>query len=212
MKLLLPLAVIAGALSVLLGVPLGGTLLLVAALVFPIGFFSVKDDRKIDKRDADMASFLRALGGVSKATGTTLTEALTRIDIRATGYLAPEVKRLHVRLLSGIDPQQCWHRFVEETGSELVHRAVQVFWDGVSKGGDPEEVGARAAFFASKIATLRAKRRLVSSTFSWVSIPMHAAITGLLIFIVDVMGRFSQAIQDTQPGGGGRRTRRLVSR
>ena len=46
-----------------------------------------------------------------------------------------------------------------------------------------------------KISLLRAKRRLVSSTFGWLSIPMHAAITGLLIFIVHIISRFDKMLQ-----------------
>ena len=198
-KLLLPLAITVGALSVLLGLDLGWTMILVAVLLMPVGLMGRLDYRKIDKRDADIAAFLRVLGGVTKATGTTLTEALSRIDIRATGSLAPEVKKLYVRVDSGIDPELCWQKFVAETGSELVDRAVRIFWDGTNKGGDPEEVGARASFFAMNTALLRAKRRMVSATFEWLSIPMHGAIAGLLIFIVQIMNLFSKVIVDLQP-------------
>jgi len=201
-KVLLTLVVIAGALLGLMGVPLGWIMLTLAALVSPVGLFSIWDDRRIDKRDADIASFLRALGGVTKAIGTTVSEALSRIDTRATGSLASEVKKLNVRLASGIAPELCWRRFVAETGSELVDRTVRIFWDGVSKGGDPEEVGNRASFFAMKIALLRAKRRMVSATFGWLSIPMHIAITGLLMFIVEIMALFGKTIAEAQVSDG----------
>jgi len=198
-KILLPLAAIVGVLSMLAGVGLGWTMILVAALAFPVGFLSVRDDKKIDKRDADIAAFLRTLGGVTRATGTTVTEGLSRIDIRATGSLRREVKNLHLSLVSGIEPALCWRRFVEDTGSELIDRTVQIFWDGISKGGDPEEVGARASFFAMKIALLRAKRSLVSTTFGWLSVAMHVAIAGLLVFIVDVMTLFGEALENLRP-------------
>ena len=199
-KVMLTLVVIAGALLGLVGMPLSWIMLTLAILVSPVGLFSMWDDRRIDKRDADIASFLRALGGVTKAIGTTVTEALSRIDTRATGSLASEVKKLNVRLASGIAPDLCWRRFVAETGSELVDRTVRIFWDGISRGGDPEEVGNRASFFAMKIALLRAKRRMVGATFGWLSIPMHGAITALLIFIVNIMALFGKTIGEAQVG------------
>ena len=202
LKILLPLGLIVGALSFLMGLGLGWAMILVAVLVLPVGLVMSRDDKKINKRDSDIASFLRALGAVTKTTGTTVTEALGRIDIRSTGSLAPDVKRLHVRLTSGIEPDLCWRRFVAETGSELIDRTVRIFWDGINKGGDPDEVGARASFFATKIAQLRAKRQMVSSTFGWLSMPMHAALVVLLVFIVNVMELFGQAIQSIQPASG----------
>ena len=197
-KIFLPLALIAGAIPLLIGWGLGWAMILTAVMVLPVGLLMVRDDTKIDKRDADIAPFLRSLGGVTKAIGSTVAEGLSRIDVRSTGSLAPHVRRLQIGLDSSIDPDLCWRRFVAETGSELIDRTVRVFWDGISKGGDPEEVGTRAAFFATKIAELRSKRQMVAATFGWLSMPMHAALIGLLVFIVNVMGMFSQALQSIQ--------------
>ena len=197
-KIFLPLALIAGALSLLIGLGLGWAMILTAVMVLPVGLLRVRDDTKIDKRDAEIASFLRSLGGVTRAIGSTVAEGLSRIDVRSTGSLAPHVRRLQIGLDSGIDPDLCWRRFVAETGSELIDRTVRTFWDAISKGGDPEEVGARASFFAMKIAELRSKRQMVAATFGWLSMPMHAALIGLLVFIVNVMGMFGQAMQSIQ--------------
>ena len=133
-KILGPTAVILVVVSLAMGVGLAWTLLLGAALFLPVGFFSVRDDREIDKKDADIAPFLRALGGVTEATGTTIAEALSRIDVRSTGSLAPEVRKLRIRLQSGFEPALCWRRFVADTGSELVDRTIKVFCDGIPKG------------------------------------------------------------------------------
>ncbi|HEX77528.1 MAG TPA: archaellar assembly protein FlaJ [Dehalococcoidia bacterium] len=200
-KICLPLAVVGCPLLALLKVNIGWILALGGILLLPVGLVSLRDDRRIDRRDGDIAAFLRTLGGVTGAIGTTITEALGRMDLRATGSLAPEVNRLRVRLSSGIKPELCWQRFVAETGSEQVDRTVRVFWDGISLGGEPEQVGNRASLYAMKIALLRAKRRLVSSTFGWLSIPMHGAIGGLLVFIVEVMGIFGRTVQGMMPTG-----------
>ena len=128
-KIFLPLALIAGAIPLLIGWGLGWAMILTAVMVLPVGLLMVRDDTKIDKRDADIAPFLRSLGGVTKAIGTTVAEGLSRIDVRSTGSLAPHVRRLQIGLDSSIDPDLCWRRFVAETGSELIDRTVRVFWD-----------------------------------------------------------------------------------
>lgn len=200
-KILVPLSVVGGGGVYAMGYGLGWAVLLGAALIFPVGYISARDDKKIGKRDEEIAPFLRALGGIAKATGTTVSDAVSRIDIRSVGALAPEVRRLNIRLLAGIDPNLCWRTFVGETGSELVDRTVRVFWDGTNMGGDPQEVGSRASFFAMKISLLRAKRRLVAATFGWLSIPMHIAITALLLFVINVLALFGSAIDRVRPGG-----------
>ena len=201
-KICLPLALIICALLFMLRVDIGWIMVLGGVCLLPVGLSSLWDDRKIDKRDRDIAAFLRTLGGVTKAIGSTVTEALTRIDLRSTGSLLPDVKKLLVRLSSGIRPDLCWQQFVAESGSEQVQRTVHIFWDGISLGGDPEQVGSRASLYAMKIALLRAKRKLVSATFGWLSIAMHGAIAGLLVFILEIMTLFGKTIEEMQPAEG----------
>ena len=202
-NILVPVAVCVATFP-LLGVDLGWTLVLMAALIFPVGFISTLDDRKINKRDQDIAAFIRALGGVTKSIGASVTEGLLRVNLRASGSLAPELLKLRKRLASGIDPDVCWDRFTSETGSELVHRTVKIFYGGIRVGGDPDEVSVRAAHFAMKVALLRAKRRLVSATFFWVSIPVQLIVTGLPIFIVEILTLFSLTLQGMDLDGAGR--------
>ncbi|RLC91826.1 MAG: hypothetical protein DRI39_09575 [Chloroflexi bacterium] len=191
----LPLAVVVCSLLALKGMEMGRIMLIGAAFLLPTGLVIMWDDRNIDKRDNDIAGLLRSLGGVATAIGSTLTEALSRLDLHSVASLQAGARRLRDRLRSGIKPDLCWQRFVAETGSELVNRSVQTFWDGVSLGGDPQRVGNQSSLFAMKVALLRAHRRMVSSTFSWLCITMHAAIAGLLTFIYHIMLTFSRGLQ-----------------
>jgi len=197
-KILLPLTVVAGLLLVFRGADMGWVMMAASALMLPVGLLIMWDERKIDKRDSDIAGFLRSLGSVSKAIGSTLTEALGRLDFRSVASLQAGVRRLYNRLRSGMKPELCWERFIAETGSEHINRSVHIFWDGVSVGGDPQQVGNQSSMFAMKIALLRAKRRMVSSGFSWLCIVMHTAIATLLVFIYQVMLTFSTAVQAMQ--------------
>lgn len=194
-KIFLPATIVVCLFLVLGNMSMGSIMLVAAALLFPPGAVIMWEDRKIDRRDQDIADLLRSLGGVTKAIGTTVSEALARLDLHSVASLQGGTKRLRDRLGLGIKPELCWYRFIAETGSELVNRSVRTFWDGVSLGGDPQEVGNQSSLFAMRVALLRAKRRMVSSSFTWLCIAMHAAIVSLLVFIYEVMQTFSGALQ-----------------
>ena len=134
-QILLPVAAAFGA---VLGFTFGMGLALIgsAVVLAPLGYVAFRDDWKVDARDGDIATFLRALGGVMGAVGTTVGEGLSRLNRRSLGALEPHVRRLYVRLGNNISPQLCWLRFAGETGSELVSRSVRIFWDGLRLGGD----------------------------------------------------------------------------
>lgn len=189
-RLALPLGMIALSVMAAAGLEMGWILIAVAAILFPAGWISLKDDKKVMKRDSEVGPLLGSLGGVCAAIGTTVREALSRLDLNAIDILKREVKRLHTRLVSGIAPKLSWGIFIEETGSELANRSVGMFYDAIELGGEPQKAGYHASLFANKISQLRAKRKTVSSPFRWLCLAMHASIIGLLIFITEVMGIF----------------------
>jgi len=194
-KLILPIAVVIGALLMLMGQNLGVALLVVAALSFPVGFIMAKDGKNIAKRDEEVGTFLRSLGGVCAALGTTVNSALGRLDLDAINVLRAPVKRLHTRLTTGIRARLCWRIFIDETGSELANRSVGMFYDAIEVGGSAGQAGQRASLFASKIALLRARRRTVSMPFRWLCLTMHASIVVLLIFITEVIMAFAGMVE-----------------
>lgn len=196
-KVLLPPAIIGGVVvAYMFGLGLG--LLLAAALVAPVGFLAMKDDWKVDSYDRDIATFIRALGALMHSASITATDALSRLNRRSLASLEPPVSRLYTRLQNGISPDLCWLRLGAETGSDLVVRCVRVFWDGVRAGGDTEKVSILASEFALKIWLLRADRKLVATTFSFVAVPMHAVLIGILLFITEVVQVFGGQISEVQ--------------
>ena len=203
-KVLIPAAIVAGlAVGYLFGMALA--LIASALLILPIGVLAFRDDWKLDAYDRDISTFIRAIGGVMSSAGITATDALSRLNRRSLGSLEPPVGRLFVRLKNGISPDLCWVRLAAETGSDLVVRCVRVFWDGVRVGGDTEKVSTLASDFALKIWLLRADRKMVATTFSFVAIPMHAVLMGILIFITEVVQVFGGEIgkvQDQSLQGG----------
>jgi flagellar protein FlaJ len=132
------------------------------------------------------------------AVGTTVNEALSRLNRRSLGALEPHVHRLYVRLGNNIAPQLCWLRLAGESGSELVSRSVRVFWDGLRLGGDPERVGALASNFAQKVVLLRASRKLTATTFAWVVVPLHMVLLSIILFITEVLRIFGTELSKIQ--------------
>lgn len=198
----IPLATLSLPVLFLMKADLGWSLIVIALAILPSGILAWWDDRKIDRNDADIAGFLRSLGGITKVIGTTITESVSRLDFGSLASLKKPVSRMNNALKFGIRPDLCWQKFVSETGSEQINRSVRIFWDGIAVGGDPGAVGNQASMFAMKIALLRGKRKMVSSGFMYLCMAMHATMAILLVGIYQIMWNFAQAMQRMQTSGG----------
>ena len=205
-----PMAVVVCSLMLLLHMDLGLILVAGAVVIFPAGLIIMRDDKNITRKDADIGTVVRVLGGMTSSLGTTPSEAIAKVDRRSMGSLMPEVTRLGNRLKAGIDPHMCWAAMSNEAGSELIDRTVKMFWTPLNLGGEPAKVGNACSFFATKVAYLRETRLMVASTFQWLTIPLHIAMVALLQFIVEIMALFSQSISqssvelsETTQGPGG---------
>lgn len=202
-RIILPLGFIVTVAVIFIKEDLGWAMLSASAFLFPIGIIGLIDDGKIYKRDTEIAGFLRSLGGVSQAIRTTVSEAMGRLDFRSMGTLRENVDMLYTRILAGINPHKCWHRFVCESGSEQVNRSVRIFWDGVTLGGEPEKVGNEASAFAMQIAHLREQRKLISSGLLWLALAMHAVLTVVVVFIDQTIVTFVSLVNTVTPEGNG---------
>jgi archaeal flagellar protein FlaJ len=194
--------IIVGSLFLLTGQDIGIALIIVSSLLLPIGYLMTKDDKKIYKRDDEVGTFLRSLGGVCAALGTTVNAALGRLDLDAINVLRISVKNLHTRLTAGIKPRLSWRKFIDETGSELANRSVGMFYDAIEVGGSAGLAGQHAAAYASRVALLRARRRTISGPFRWLCVTMHAAVVIILVFITNIIMAFGAMIshaQETMP-------------
>lgn len=175
---------------------LGPALIIAGIGLLPGGFVMYRDQGRIAKHDADIATSTRLLGGVTDAIGSTVGDALTKVDRRSLASLEPYFRRLDVRIRASLSPDLAWKRLVTEVGSEMVDRTVSIFWDALTIGGNPLDTGKNAAFFASSISMLREKRALVANTFMFLVVPLHLAMIGLLVFIMNVMELFAGELND----------------
>jgi flagellar protein FlaJ len=196
-RILLPAGALLGA---VVGIVfnIGAGMIAAGIMVAPVGVMAFMDDSRVDQQDRDVSTFLRSLGSVVGAIGTTVTEGMERLNQRSLASLEQGVRRLHVRLRSGIRPDMCWDRFISETGSELVDRSVSTFWDTIKLGGDPDAIGYLSSLFALKISLMRENRKLVSQTFMYLMVPLHAVLIAILLFVTEVMVVFAQQLNNVQ--------------
>ena len=174
---------------------IGAGMLIFGVCLIPAGIFAYRDDAQVNTLDKELSNFVRSLGNVAEALGSTLTVAVNTIDRRSLGSMEPYIRRLQIRLNKRLSPQVCWRKFNDEIGSELVFRTMNMFVDGVSLGGSPGKVGAVASEYSMNVALLRAKRYVIALPFSFLTIPLHGAMTALLIFVLEIMSSFSNQIQ-----------------
>jgi len=199
MKLvLLPASLVAGITLYLVTGHFGMAISAAAILLAPTGIYTMLQERKVNDRDRDIADFVRSLGSVTAARGTTVTDSLKHVDRRSIGSLEPELKRLLQRLEAGVDTGRAWARFVAETGSDLVRRVVDAFWDAVRLGGDPALAGSLAADLGLQAYLLRSKRKLVASTFHFVIVPLHGVLVALLLFVNEIVASFNTKLLQAQ--------------
>ncbi|MBM3956535.1 MAG: archaellar assembly protein FlaJ [Gemmatimonadetes bacterium] len=206
LRAVVPVGIAAGVLTWALGMSTGVAFIAIGLSLLPAGWTMQRDARRLARQDSDIANTVRLLGGVTSAIGTTVRDAIGKIDRRSLASLEQDVRRLEIRMNAGISPNACWRRFVKETGSELIERTVRIFWDALTLGGEAGRTGKNAAFFASRIAIIREKRGLVSGMFGYLVWPMHASMVGLMIFIVTIMDLFATSLANAAPpleGGRG---------
>jgi len=167
---------------------------LVGLSLAPTGFLAWRDSARVTKLDSEMPTFLRSLGNVAGATGFTITQALTKIDTKSMGSLKKYIDPLNSRLAARLPVIGCWSRFRDETGSELANRTTKMLVEATELGADADEVGQICSNYAQMVTQLRAKLYLVSSTFAFLTIPMHATTTFILVFVLHIITGFNRRL------------------
>ncbi len=197
-----PLTLIICALMVWRGFDKGWVLIASGSLTLPVGIITQIFDRKTDNKDAEVSSFLRSIGGTATSRGTTIKDALVNMKIDSFPHLQPDIRMLGLRLKSFSEPRLCWKKFGQDSGSKLADQTVGIFYEAVNLGGDPERAGLLTSDFALKTSTLRAQRRAVAATFSWLTVTMHSILTAVMVFLLGILGQFVVRLQDAMKGLG----------
>lgn len=194
-----PVSIMLAMVLMMLGVSSGTVLILTALILLPIGMNSMSSDREVVRKDVEFATFLRSVGGMATSSGSTLKEALLRLDLSSFPHLRKDIERLGRRLQARIDPQVCWRKFGSESGSRLISDVVELFYGAITVGGDPERTGYLCAVFSAKTSQLRAKRRMVTGTFSALTTVMMAVVSVLMVFVLSIVTSFAIMVAGLMP-------------
>ncbi len=182
-------------------------LIMIGLGLLPAGVLAWMDNGKIGKIDNEVSPFIRSLGNVAASLGSTVSVALAKIDRRSLDALEPMIRRLQIRLNRSIDPDKSWDAFRDEAGSALLNSSTRMFVDGVALGGQPDKVGGIASKYAQEVALLRERRAVSAAPFAILTIPLHFAMTALMVFILEIMitfnGMISGAIAELQESSSG---------
>ncbi len=198
-RIMVPVVVIGAVALYVVGVELGYILMVGSAVLFPVGLVAARSDGQLIKKDIEFATFLRSTGGMATSSGTTLKQALTKIDLTSFPTLEADINRLSKRLQALVEPEVCWKKFGQESGSKLIADVIDIFYGAVKMGGDPERVGYLCSLFTAKAVQLRAKRRLVSGTFTGLTSVMQGVVAGLMIFVLSIVQNFAALIATLMP-------------
>ena len=186
--------------GVLLGIIIGWAfgfpyfLLTIGVVLIPSGVLAWMENAKLNSLDQEAATFIRSLGNVTASLSSTLSAALLKIDRRSLDSLNPYLKRLQVLLDRKISTEKAWDAFRDEVGSQLMNRSTRMFVDGCALGGAPDRVGEIAAGYAMDTALMRDRRVVTAAPFAFLIIPLHFAMTGLTVFVMEIMIAFNDRI------------------
>lgn len=200
LKILGPATAVIGLVLLVLGVEAKWAFMALSIIMFPMGFFSARAESQVAAKDQEVSAFLRSLGGTATSRSTTLGRALGEIELDSFPALRPNIRTLELRLRAGAYPETCWRMFGKETGSALIDQATGIFYEATNLGGDPEKTGLLCSMFASKIAMLRANRKGIAATFVYLTLVMHVVVSALMVFILEILGKFISMIEATMAG------------
>ena len=136
-KIIVPVTVILVLLLWFLGVPAGYLFILIGVLVAPLGIIGFIDDHNITLRDNDFTTFIRTLGAVTGGKATTAVYALRSIDHKSFMALEPLINSVYSKMNLGLDERQIWDRFIGESGSDLIHKYLNIYLDTIRVGARP---------------------------------------------------------------------------
>jgi flagellar protein FlaJ len=182
-----PVTVILTLLLWFLGVPAGYLFILIGVLMAPLGIIGFIDDHNITLRDNDFTTFIRTLGAVTGGKATTAVYALRSIDHKSFMALEPLINSVYSKMNLGLDERQIWDRFIGESGSDLIHKYLNIYLDTIRVGGPAEPIGKIVGSSMHDQVLLREKKDMLSRSFILMLLPMHIVMAGIFIALFRIM-------------------------
>ncbi|HWQ68057.1 MAG TPA: archaellar assembly protein FlaJ [Methanospirillum sp.] len=193
-KKIVPILAIIVLLLIVLGMNYGLVLMLIGMLLFPLGVIAFIDDGNITLRDSEFPTFIRGVGAVQGGRGTTIGPAIAAIDKKSLPYLEPLINGVYTKLNLGLDEKRIWIRFVNESGSYLIYKYLNIYRDAVKLGGKADVIGEIVSKTMLDQILLREHSHTISMGFLILLVPMHAMMVGIFLFLFNILLTMSNAI------------------
>ncbi|MDD1728929.1 MAG: archaellar assembly protein FlaJ [Methanospirillum sp.] len=189
-----PILAVIVLLLLLLGMNYGLILMLIGMLLFPLGIIGFIDDGNITLRDAEFPTFIRSVGAIQGGKGTTIGPALAEIEKKSLKTLEPLINGVYTKLNLGLDDKRSWQRFINDSGSYLIYKYLNIYRDSIEIGGKAEKIGEVVSSSMLDQVLLREHRHTLSMGFITLLVPMHAMMVSLFIALYQVLVTMSEAI------------------
>ncbi len=191
---IVPILCVIALLLFLLGINYGLILMLIGMLIFPLGVIGYIDNGNITLRDAEFPTFIRGVGAVQGGKGTTIAPAIADIDKKSLKYLEPLINAIYTKLNLGLDDKRSWQRFINDSGSYLIYKYLNIYRDAIQIGGKAEKIGEVVSSSMLDQVLLREHRHTLSMGFVILLVPMHAMMVGIFLFLFHILATMSAAI------------------
>lgn len=195
-KKVIPILAIIVILLLLLGMNFGLVLMLIGMLLFPLGIIAYIDDGNITLRDSEFPTFIRGVGAVQGGKGTTIAPAIQDIDKKSLMYLEPLINAVFSKLNLGLDEDRTWQRFINDGGSYLIYKYLNIYRDALKLGGKADTVGQIVSSSMLDQVLLRDHRHTISMGFMTLLVPMHAMMVAIFLFLYHILVVMADAIAE----------------
>jgi len=192
--IILPVVAASTILMLIAGFNYGVIFLVFAVLLAPLGIFGFIDDTNIIHRDENFTTFIRSLGTIMGGKGLTVTTAMGEIDRKSLPVLSEFIDSAYSKLNLGLDDDMVWTRFVNDSGSNLIYKYLNIFRDSVKLGGSPAEIAKVVSSSMLEQTLLREKREMLATGFIVLLIPMHVAMIAIFVFLYQILISMSHAV------------------
>jgi flagellar protein FlaJ len=133
-------------------------------MVIP-GYFVMREENRIQKRDAIFGAFIRALGRSCSVSGQTMVDSVKKLSIHRFGPLTDMVRNLSHRLQMHIDPVISWRHFGAETNSNVINRFADLYIKCTTNGANAAETATFISNQEFRMLSIRKKRAVLCSSF-----------------------------------------------
>ncbi|WP_435316817.1 archaellar assembly protein FlaJ [Haloarchaeobius sp. TZWSO28] len=213
LKRAMPAMVVGGGLSIVCFAVVGGILLgylpiesdvlplpIMAAIpVTPLlipGWLVRREEKKVQDRDSEFPSFIRALGAVESVKQTSTGNVLETLRKKDFGSLTKNIDNLYKRLNIRIDSTRSWGLFAAETGSYLIQKFGDMYVEGRRMGGDPKMLGQVISRNLGEVLKVREQRQQATTTLIGVLYGLTAASVFSFFVGLEVVELLMQITED----------------